>query len=220
MRFEKRDKLVMIGDSITDCGRARPYGEGRVEARGSGYVMQTDSLLQSAYPSLGIRVINMGISGNTVRDLQERWKSDVLDLKPDWLSILIGINDVWRQYDAPLMTEKHVYLEEYAEVLEKLVFETRSQLKGLVLMTPFYLEPNEQDPMRATMDAYGAVVRRIAEKYDTVFVDTQAAMDQLLKHNYAAALAWDRVHPNQSGHMAIARAFLNAVGFDWRGEEA
>ncbi|MDQ0116150.1 SGNH/GDSL hydrolase family protein [Paenibacillus harenae] len=215
MLLEPKSKLVMIGDSITDCERARPYGEGLFGAIGKGYVSLVDALLTAAYPEYGIRVVNMGTSGNTVRDLKGRWQSDVLDLKPDWLSIMIGINDVWRQYDLPAQTEQHVYIDEYEETLEQLVARTRSQLKGLVLMTPFYIEPNEADPMRSTMDRYGAVVKKVAAKYDALYVDTQAAFNQVLTHIYPGTLAWDRVHPNMAGHAVLARAFLKSIGYDY-----
>src|SRR6187549_1184127 len=103
LRLQKGEKLVMIGDSITDVGRARPIGEGRADdALGRGYVMMVDALLGAVYPERMIRVINMGVSGNTTRDLKTRWQTDVLDLKPDRLSIMIGANDVWRQFDTPL----------------------------------------------------------------------------------------------------------------------
>src|SRR5579884_4100370 len=111
MLLEKNDKLVLIGDSITDCGRS-PAGEGANEGIGRGYVAQIEALLHSVYPELSIRVINKGTSGNTVRDLKARWETDVLDLKPDWLSIMIGINDVWRQFDRPLIVESHVHIGE------------------------------------------------------------------------------------------------------------
>lgn len=215
LKLEKRDKLVMIGDSITDCERARPVGEGLFNAIGRGYVAIVEALLTAAYPELGIRVVNMGISGNTVRDLNDRWQTDVIDLKPDWLSIMIGINDVWRQYDMPLVTEQHVYIEEYKRTLEELVAATRPKVKGLVLMTPFYIEPNKSDAMRSTMSQYGEVVKEIAARHDALAVDTQAAFDRVLEHLYPATLAWDRVHPNQTGHAVLARAFLQAVGFDY-----
>ena len=83
-------------------------------------------------------------------------------------------------------------------------------------MTPFYLEPNKQDPMRAQMDQYGAIVKKLAKKYKTLFVDSQAAMDKTLKHYYPATLAWDRVHPTSIGHMVLAKAVVDAVGFEWR----
>jgi len=174
-----------------------------------------DALLKTVYPELGIRIINMGTSGNTVRDLAERWQTDVLDLKPDWLSIMIGTNDVWRQYDQPYIPESHVYPEEYEATLNELVAKTKMHVKGIVLMTPFYLEPNREDLMRATMDRYGEIVRQTAARHGAVFVDTQAAFDKVLAHLYPATLAWDRVHPSMAGHATLARAFLKAIEFDW-----
>jgi len=215
VKLEAKDKLVMIGDSITDCDRARPCGEGLFGAIGKGYAALVEAQLTAFRPDLGIRVVNMGTSGNTVRDLKERWETDVIGLKPDWLSIMIGINDVWRQFDLPLITEAHVYLDEYERTLEELVAATKPKLKGLVLMTPFYIEPNANDAMRAAMDRYGAAVRRIADKHGTLFVDTQAAFNRVMEHLYPAALAWDRVHPTLAGHAVLARAFLEAVGFTY-----
>jgi lysophospholipase L1-like esterase len=213
MKFEPKSKLLMIGDSITDAGRARPIGEGRGEELGRGYVAMVDALLGAAHPQTPIRVINMGNSGNTVRDLKERWQTDVLNLKPDWLSIMIGINDVWRQFDAPKRTEIHVFPEEYETTLAELVRQTKPAVKGLVMMTPFYIEPSTTDAMRAKMDQYGQIVKKIAADNQAIFVDTQAAFNEAMKHQYAGNISWDRVHPGATGHMIIALAFLKAVGF-------
>jgi lysophospholipase L1-like esterase len=213
--IQPHSKLVMIGDSITDAERARPVGEGLFGALGKGYVSLVDALLQSTVPQDAIRVVNMGISGNTVRDLQSRWESDVLALQPDWLSIMIGINDVWRQFDSPWQREWHVPLEEYTSTLERLVATTRPQLKGLILLTPYVIEPNRGDPMRAMMDRYGAAVKQIAAAHDAVFVDTQAAFDRVLEHLHPMTLAWDRIHPTLAGHMVLARAFLQAINYTW-----
>jgi len=78
-------------------------------------------------------------------------------------------------------------------------------------MTPYYIEPDCAEPMRARMDQYGAVAKRIAEKHGTLFVDTQAAFNAVLTHIYPGELAWDRVHPNLTGHNILARAFLKAI---------
>ncbi len=215
MKIGKREILVMIGDSITDCGRAQPVAEGLFDPLGRGYVTMVEALLGSAYPERGIRVINVGSSGNTVRELKGRWDRDVIALKPDWLSINIGINDVWRQFDLPRQTQSHVNLNEYAQTLEELVAKTRPMMKGLILMTPHYIEPNRKDAMRARMDQYAEVVKRLAKKYDAVLVDTQSAFDKVLQQIHPNALAWDRVHPNQTGHMILARTFLKAIGFAW-----
>jgi len=215
MKLSQGTKLVMIGDSITDCGRAQPVGEGLFDALGKGYVSLIDALLGAVFPDLGVRIVNMGTSGNTVRDLKARWQRDVIDLKPDWLSVMIGINDVWRQFDLPKQLEAGVPLDAYEATLNELVAQTKPLLKGLILATPFYIEPNRDDAMRRRMDEYGAVVKRLAHKHDAVFVDTQAAFDEVLKHYYAATLAWDRVHPTLTGHMVLARAFLSALDFSW-----
>jgi lysophospholipase L1-like esterase len=215
MRIGAKEKLVMIGDSVTDCGRKTPVGEGLFDALGKGYAANVDSLLNAGYGELGIRVVNMGTSGNTVRDLKARWETDVMDLKPDWLSVMIGINDVWRQYDLPRVAEVCVGLKEYEKTLREILARVRPSLKGLVLMTPYYLEPNKKDAMRKTMDSYGLAVKKIAKDFDAVFVDTQAAFDGMWKNMYPASIGWDRVHPNQTGHMVLARAFLDGIGFDW-----
>jgi lysophospholipase L1-like esterase len=99
--------------------------------------------------------------------------------------------------------------------LEDLIRTTRPQLKGLVLMTPFFIEPNRTDPMRVKMDQYGEVVRELAQRYDAILVDTQAAFDSVLTELHPMTLAGDRVHPNTTGHMILARAFLKAVDYTW-----
>jgi len=214
VKFQKHDKLVMIGDSITDCDRKRPDGEGLFDPYGKGYVNMVKAFLDARYPECPVRVVNKGNSGNTVRDLAKRWQEDVLDQTPNWVSIMIGINDVWRQFDSPKMTEFHVGLDEYEQTLESLVLQTLPHVKGLILVTPYFIESNREDAMRKRMDAYGAVVKTVAARHSTLFVDTQAGFDEMLKHMHPMALAWDRVHPNTSGHALIAQCFLKAVGFE------
>jgi lysophospholipase L1-like esterase len=182
MILQSNSRILFIGDSITDCERKRPIGEGAFEqALGSGYVSLVDAALTATYPDRAIRVINMGVSGDTVRDLQARWQTDVLDLHPDWLVILIGINDVWQQFSRPWQTEHHVSLEEYTRTLDDLVQQVGPRLQGLILMTPYFLEPNQREPMRALMDQYGAVVRELAAQHHALLVDTQAAFDHVLQ---------------------------------------
>lgn len=216
LKVEAGSKWVFIGDSITDCERARPIGEGLFGALGKGYVSLVDALIGATYPEAELRIVNVGSSGNTVRDLKQRWSTDVTDLKPDWLSVMIGINDVWRQFDSPRQKELHVLPAEYEHTYDELLSRTKPSLKGLVLATPFYIESRKDDAMRARMDEYGEIVKRLAEKHGAVLVDTQAAFDRVLASTYAAHLAWDRVHPNQTGAAILARVFLDAVGYEWR----
>lgn len=214
MIFEKGNKILFIGDSISDYDRARPVGEGLFDAWGKSYVANVGALLGCTYPELHLRIVNMGIGGNQVRDLEARWQTDVMDQRPDWVSVLIGINDVWRQFDSPTIPESHVSEASFRDTYERLIQRTLPTVRGMILMTPYFMEPNRLDPMRAKMDAYGAIVRELAEKYGLIFVDLQAAWDRLFEHMHPCAIAWDRIHPNQIGCMYIARQFLAAVGFD------
>lgn len=215
MKLKKEQKLLFIGDSVTDCERLKPDGEGLFQALGNGYVSFVDAFLQSSYPALGIRVVNKGISGDTVRDLKARWQEDVMEQKPEWLVIMIGINDVWRQFDSPFISDHHVYIEEYQKTLDELVTQTKEIVGNIVLMTPYFIEPNSEDAMRAKMDAYGQVVSQVAKKHETMFIDTQQAFNKILENLYPATIAWDRVHPNATGHIVLAKAFLNKIEFDW-----
>lgn len=213
MLIAPKSKLLIIGDSVSDAGRGHPVGEGLFDAIGKGYIAQVDALLTATHPEMGIRVVNMGTSGNTVLDLKNRWTRDVIEQKPDWLAVMIGINDVWRQFDLPRQPETHVLPDQYEATYRQILAEVRPSLKGLILMTPYYIEPNTMDAMRAQMDKYGQIVRKLAREFDAVLVDTQAAFNTFLKTQYPATLSWDRVHPNYIGGMVLALAFLKAIEF-------
>lgn len=215
MEFETMTRLVFAGDSVTDMGSSQPVGEGLKDRLGFGYVRMVENLLAACYPERLIRVTNSGVSGNTSRDLLARWERDVLALKPDYLSICIGINDVWRQFDCPAMPDYAVQPEEYEENLTKMVLSVKDSVKKIYMMTPYYMEPNPQDPMRARMDEYGAIVKKVAEKYGCEFIDLQAMFDRYFQHRHSTYIAWDRVHPNQVGATLIAREFLSHCGFDF-----
>ena len=208
--FKANQTLLFIGDSITDCGREHPVGQ-RWNSLGGGYVSFVDSILGAVIPGTPMTVLNTGISGNRVTDLESRWQSDVLDLEPSWLSVMIGINDVWRQFDSEPGAGQ-VEPEQYELVYRSVLAKTRPKLDGLILMTPYFLEKNREDPMRAKMDGYGAITKKLAIEFDAICVDTQAAFDRYLVHQPTESLCEDRVHPNGLGHMILARAFLNALG--------
>ncbi len=214
MRFPPNTKLLFIGDSITFAGRddtGEPTPWTNAIGLGRGYVSLVDAMLQNSQPESKLRILNKGNSGDTIRDLAARWQSDVLDHHPDWLSIKIGINDVWRQFDQPNRKEAHVSPEEYESTYRDLLTQTRPLLKGLVIISPYFIEPHKSDPMRARMDEYGRIAQKIAGEFDALYVDSQAAMDRLTEHMHPAEIAWDRVHPSTVGHMAIAKAFVKAI---------
>ena len=215
MKIAPRSKFILIGDSVTDMGRSRPVAQGLFNPHGTGYPNVVQGLLTSVYPDYFINVVNMGESGNTVRDLKARWQRDVIDLKPDWLSIMIGINDVWRQFDTPQIPEQGVQPDEYRATLRELVGQTKPLVKGLVVITPVYWELNKQDAMAARVAEYQAICREIAEGEGVLFCDAQAYADRVLKCCSPNYIAWDRVHPNIPGANVLAHALLDTLEFDW-----
>ncbi len=212
MIFKNGDRIVFAGDSVTDMGSANPVGEG-FENLGRGYVRVIESLLVTKYPELNIRVTNSGIDGHTSRDLLERFERDVVDLKPDWVSICIGINDVWRQFDCPSITDRHVYLDEYEKNVETMILKVKDSTKGIFILSPYYIEPNRTDWMRAKMDEYGAVCKKLSEKHGCVFVDFQKMYDDFCKFKHPTYIAWDKVHPNLIGSTLMAKEFLSRCDY-------
>jgi lysophospholipase L1-like esterase len=241
--FEPQQKLLFIGDSITDCGRRNePFAP-----FGSGYVNIARALLLARYPERGLEVVNRGVGGNTVRDLDRRWETDVVAEQPDWLSVKIGINDVWRTVTGRL--DEAVPLAEYRTTYRRLLERARAATSArLILMDPYviaapvregagapamslaeaqqrYPELRQQNIVsgpefdavmvhfRALMDEYIAAVGELAAEYDAIHVPTQAAFDEAIRHQPPMTWAADRVHPGAPGHAVIARAFLRAVGY-------
>lgn len=215
MLFENMDRIVFAGDSVTDMESEQPIGEGIFESVGRSYVRIIENMLNTWYPELKIRVTNSGISGNTSRGLRERFQRDVIDLKPDWVSICIGINDVWRQFDCPALLDWQVMPEEYETNVESMILSVKNQVKGVFLLTPYYMEPNSEDWMRKRMDEYGAICKKLAEKHNCIFVDLQKTFNQYFCYRHSAYIAWDRVHPNQIGATIIAKEFLSHCEFDY-----
>lgn len=215
MIFENMDRIVFAGDSVTDGGSTNPVGEGLFDGVGRGYVRVVENMLAVYYPELKIRVTNSGISGNTSRTLLERFDRDVVELNPDWVSICIGINDVWRQFDCPAMPEKNITPEEYRENVETMILKVKDNVKGIFILSPYIIESNRQDPMRQRMDEYTSVCKELSEKYNCTFIDFQKMYEDYCQFRHPCFIAWDRIHPNQIGATLMAREFLKNCGFDF-----
>lgn len=215
MIFKKNERIVFAGDSVTDMESAQPVGEGLFDNLGRSYVRIIENMLVSWYPELNIRITNSGVSGNTSRDLIERYDRDVVSLNPDWVSICIGINDVWRQFDSPAMPDIAVMPEEYRENIEKMILAVKDRVKGIFILSPYYMEPNREDMMRKRMDEYVEICRSLAEKHGCIFVDFQNMYERFFKIRHSSSIAWDRVHPNQMGATLMAREFLSKCEFEY-----
>ena len=208
MIFQDMDRIVFAGDSVTDMGSQNPVGEGLFDSIGHSYVRVIENLLAALYPEVHLRVTNSGISGDNSQMLLARWERDVRALDPQWVSICIGINDVWRQFDSPAIKEQTISPECYRENVRKMILTEKPHVKGIFLMTPYYMEPNASDFMRARMDEYGAICKKLAEEYGCIFIDLQAMFSKYCSVRHSSYLAWDRVHPNQIGATLIALEWL------------
>lgn len=215
MIFSDFDRVVFAGDSVTDMGSERPVGEGLFDNLGRSYVRVIENMLMAWYPKLNIRITNSGISGNTSKDLLERFDRDVVELNPQWVSICIGINDVWRQFDVPACRDYAVSVEDYEKNLETMILKIRGKVKGIFICTPYYIEPNKSDLMRNRMDEYIKVCKYLAQKYNGELVDFQGMYDEFCKYKHSSIIAWDRVHPNQMGATLMAKEFLKHCDFDF-----
>ncbi len=214
MILKDGDRIVFAGDSVTDMGSAQPVGEGG-DALGHSYVRVVDNLISAFYPEINVRITNSGISGNTSRDLLQRFDRDVVSLSPDYVAICIGINDVWRQFDRPAMTEEAVMPDEYERNLEKMILKLKGNVKGIFILSPYYIEPNKEDMMRSRMDEYVAICEALSKKYSCIFLDFQKLYEEYCSIKHSSFVAWDRVHPNQIGATLMAKAFLEKCEFDY-----
>lgn len=191
--------LLFTGDSVTDCGR-RDDADGL----GSGYVR--DIVASGALD--GVSVINTGIGGNRVVDLEGRWQQDVLAHRPDVLSVLIGVNDVWRRYDSNDPTSLDQFVVGYRSLL------TQAGEAGirLVLLEPFVLPvTEEQIGWREDLNPKIEAVHELAREFDALLVPTDRELTALAAEVGPSTLAADGVHPTDAGHRAIADLWLDTV---------
>lgn len=205
MVIEKGAKVIFQGDSITDCGRDRQN-----DTLGNGYAYMAAALFNSLYPELDVKFINRGISGDTSTTLAERWTEDCIALKPDVVSILIGINDTWRKYDRNDPTTAERYYDKYNEILKK----TRLSLGDIpiIILEPFVMPyPEDRLAWREDLDPKIQKARQLAREYGAIYVP----LDGIFAQNSTAVppsyWAADGVHPTAAGHALIARHWLEAV---------
>lgn len=193
--------VLFQGDSITDAGRNREAGEDL----GPGYAMIASGLFMAAYPETGVKFLNRGISGNTVRDLKARWKEDALDLKPSWISIMIGINDTWWA---------GVGAEEYENVYREILTESRDTLNArFILIEPFLLpSAAEYDRVRRELDPKIDVVRKLAREFGAVLVPMDGIFAAACARREATYWSLDGVHVTPAGNALMAKSWLQAIG--------
>ncbi|MDO6438949.1 SGNH/GDSL hydrolase family protein [Cyclobacterium sp. 1_MG-2023] len=204
---EKGLTILFQGDSITDGARTRNKDWNHI--MGHGYAYLISSRLWFDYPKEDLMFYNRGISGNKVKDLLDRWQKDTIDLKPDVLSILIGVNDVSR------IIANEYTLEEWQEKYKKLLHKTKAELPNtsIYLCEPFLLiddwPKEKKQQWEEVMKVMQKMVRQLAEDYNCVHIALQEHFDTSLQKAPAKYWVWDGVHPMPAGHELIARIWIN-----------
>jgi lysophospholipase L1-like esterase len=206
IELKPNQTILFIGDSITDAGRLeaayRPFGYGYVHFVAYG--------LLAKYPEYNLSIINTGISGDTIVDLDYRWERDCLNHKPDILSVLIGINDVFRQYTGRL--DEAVLLDEYQLTYKRLLSLVKEKYNcQLILMEPFMFCDDKANPAYKSLLQYISAVRALAEKFDAVLVPMQELIDKKIKQVPPEKFSNDMVHPYVWAHAWIAEQWFEAT---------
>ena len=203
--------VLFQGDSITDNGRDRKAADPNTAGQlGGGYPYLIAATALASEPTRGLRFFNRGISGNKVPDLDHRWSDDTLAIRPDVLSVLIGVNDLWHKLDGRYNGTVVDYERGFADLLRR----TRGALPNvrLVVLEPFVLRTGVIDSKWfPEFDERRAAAERVARGAGATFIRTQLLFDRLTRKTPPAYWAADGVHPTPAGHAAIAKAWQEAV---------
>ena len=206
--IEPEDHILFFGDSITDAGRNRDAKAGDPSGWGNGYVHQIAAYLGAQDPTDEIVFTNKGNGGNRVSDLEVRLQTDVLDEEPDVVSILIGINDVWRHFDSGLDSP----IKEFAAAYKRICKKIAKDGARLVLLEPFVLPvPEDRRAWREDLNPKIDIVRDLAREFEATLVPLDGIFAAASAQREPAFWAPDGVHPSPAGHALIARAWIDAM---------
>jgi len=205
--------ILFQGDSITDNGRSRdkenvPNDQSQI---GRGYALFTAATILANHPDKNLQIYNRGISGNKVFQLAERWEKDCLGLKPDYLSILIGVNDFWHTKTGGYEGTIEVYESDYRKLIE----ETKKALPNIkiIICEPFIIHGGRalDETWEPAFAPYREAAKKLAKEFDLTFVPFQSVFNEALKKAPAAYWGEDGVHPSMAGAQLMAQAWIKAA---------
>ena len=202
----KKVRILFQGDSITDAGRDRR----NYFHLGGGYPAFAAPLIKEAHPELELEFINLGIGGNRTGQLFDRLYPDAIALKPDIVSILIGINDIWHRYNWDMVTTTDEQIElNYRCILERLRKETDAKI---MILAPYLLDCEDKKEVREDLCRVLPIVRRLAEDYADVYIPLDELFEEALKTQPEPKYySGDGVHPNANGARFIGEHYARAI---------
>ena len=198
-------KILFQGDSVTDAGR--DYADSA--DMGNGYPRYASAMLQDAFPAIDFEFVNLGISGNRTENLVQRLERDCVDIQPDIVSIMIGINDVWHHYSHGILTTDEAFEANYRQVLDALKARTNARI---FIIQPFLLEtvdPGKQELCEELVRKQ-AIVKRLADEYADLYLPLDEVLHTQTEEEPVYYTA-DGVHPTPNGACYIGEAYLKAI---------
>ena len=208
--LKKGAVILFQGDSITDEGRKKDILEANDnKALGRGYAAMASGQILLAHNTLEIKCYNRGISGNKIPDLAERWDRDVVALKPDILSIMIGVNDLWHTF--AFGSKYKATIDDYETGYRALIQRTQKEVPGvrIVICEPF---TTRTSPEFQPLAKFRAVSKKLADEMKLTFVPFQSMFDEAVKAAPAEFWLWDGIHPSAAGHSIMANQWRKVVG--------
>lgn len=212
IKLSKDQTILFQGDSITDSGRNKEdTGFNTARNLGSGYPLLAGASILNKYEALDLKIYNKGISGNKVYQLAERWDKDCLELKPDVLSILIGVNDIWHKLNGNYNGTIEIYRNDYAALLER----TKKALPNvkLIICEPFAVKGVKavDETWYPEFFGYQKAAKDIAKQFSATFIPFQSVYDEAVKRAPGSYWTGDGVHPSLAGAQLMAKAWLKAL---------
>jgi acyl-CoA thioesterase-1 len=204
--FIKDNATVLFqGDSVTDCGR--DYS--RYDDLGPGYPFKIAQYFNIFLNNKNVRFINKGVSGNRVIDLKARWQQDCIDIHPDYVSIMIGINDCWRRYDSNDATTADAFERDYRYILNEVKTKTKAEI---IILEPYVLPtPPDRIIWREDLDPKIQKARKLAREFNALYIPVDGLLASKSANVNPELLAADGVHPTDFGHALIAKAFIDSI---------
>ena len=199
-------RVLFQGDSITDAGRdKRNYFD-----LGPGYPKYAAELIRKNNPELELEFINLGISGNRTCQLFDRFYTDGIELQPDVISILIGINDIWHRYSPERIETTDAQLAlNYREILERIKKQTNAKI---IILSPYVLDVEDKDHMKEDLKTVLPIIRELAQEYADAYVPLDEIFDGAIKTQPEPLYySPDGVHPNDNGAKLIAEHYAIAI---------
>lgn len=199
-------RILFQGDSITDAGRDRR----NYHHLGNGYPKYAAELIKEAFPKADIEFINLGISGNRTDQLFDRLYKDAIELQPDIISILIGVNDIWHRGGAERIETTDEQIEcNYRAILNRLKAQTNAKI---VMSSPYLLDTDNKDWIREGLKTVLPIIRKLADEYADLYIPLDEIFEEALKTQPEPQFySGDGVHPNANGAEFIGTEYFKAI---------